>query len=338
MRSEFKAAITVFLFGTLVLTAGAIPFLFKSRSDLLSMAHNSTRLVAAEVAEDVDELLREKVKAITILSTGPKLIDALKESNTRFSLLPEEKRLAEIGKFNAKWKSIEDPLDPFIQEYISNPVAQRLRNLQNRLPDEYGEIFLTNKYGSIIATTDKLTTLAHRHKYWWKAGYDNGNGRIFFDDRGYDDSVGGYVLGVVAPVMDAGEIVGIIKSNIRILGALKHSVGGYGDLDLAIVRSKGLIVLERGIEPLSTKLPDTIIPELGRWENGSSDISIDGKAEIVVGFDMGEIRVYDGDGRMMAGRRVDDEVTVLRTVAGEDGDRVICATAAGTITSMKPTW
>jgi PAS domain S-box-containing protein len=281
MRSEFKAAVMVFLFGTLILTVVAVPFLFKNRSDLLSMAHDSARLVTVDVAKHVDDLMREKVKAIIILSTDPNLIDSLKESNSRFSVLPEEKRLAEIQKLDAKWRSIEDPSDPFVQEYLSNPVAQRLRNLKNRLPDEYGEIFVTNKYGAIITTTDKLTTLAHKHKYWWEAGYDDGNGRIFFDDRGYDDSAGAYVLGVVAPVMDADEIVGIVKSNIRILGALKLSIEGYGDVDLAIVRSKGRIVLEGGREPLSTKLPDTIIPELGGRESGSTEISIDGKVEIV---------------------------------------------------------
>ncbi|MDP6779685.1 MAG: VCBS repeat-containing protein [Candidatus Latescibacteria bacterium] len=64
----------------------------------------------------------------------------------------------------------------------------------------------------------------------------------------------------------------------------------------------------------------------------------DGKDEVVVGFDTGELRVYDGEGRVIAGRRMDEEVTVLRTagVAGEE--RIVCATAAGTITAMKPTW
>ena len=57
-----------------------------------------------------------------------------------------------------------------------------------------------------------------------------------------------------------------------------------------------------------------------------------------MGFDTGEIRVYDGEGRMMAGRRVDDEVTVLRAVAGAEGETIVCATAAGTITALRPGW
>jgi hypothetical protein len=107
-----------------------------------------------------------------------------------------------------------------------------------------------------------LTTLAHAQKYWWQAAFDNGRGKIFLDDRGFDASVGGYVLGVVIPIRDKNKIIGILKYNVNIKGPLTHivrkfSYRHYGKLQ--IVRTGGLIVAERGITPLSTQVNDEII-------------------------------------------------------------------------------
>ena len=94
---------------------------------------------------------------------------------------------------NHRWMGTQDHSDPFIQQYLSNPVALYFKEPQARFPGEYGEIFLTKGYGELVASTAKLTTLAHAHKYWWKGDYSQGQGAIFFDDRGYDYSVGVFV-------------------------------------------------------------------------------------------------------------------------------------------------
>jgi len=56
--------------------------------------------------------------------------------------------------------------------------------------------------------------MSHAHKYWchsWQACYNNGKGRFFGDDRGFDTSVKGHVLGVVVPIMDKQEVIGDLK-------------------------------------------------------------------------------------------------------------------------------
>jgi hypothetical protein len=53
--------------------------------------------------------------------------------------------------------------------------------------------------------------------------------------------------------------------------------------------------------------------------------------KVLVGFDTGEIRTYDADGGLVAGDRVDGEVTHLRA----DGDRVVCGTSRGSVTAFR---
>ena len=66
------------------------------------------------------------------------------------------------------------------------------------------------------------------------------------------------------------------------------------------------------------------------------DANGDGKAEIAVGFGTGEVRLYDGSGHLLAGQATDGEVTHLRTVQTAEGSRLLCGTAAGTVSLLRP--
>jgi len=108
-----------------------------------------------------------------------------------------------------------------------------------------------------LASTGHLTTLAYAHKYWWISSYNNGNPRVFFDDRGFDKSVDGYVLGVVVPIFHEQQFLGIIKSNVYLEKPLKNILLSQNKLhktQMTIARTGGLIVLDEKHEPLSEKI------------------------------------------------------------------------------------
>lgn len=205
--------------------------------------------ITHDIAVTMDNYLNEICKTAKTLASSPVIRDTLLESNNRLESFSNDNRNNLIDDLNNKWINTDDINDPFIQNYLSNPVAAHLRYQQEVIPDYYGEIFLTNKYGELVATTGKLSTLAHGHKYWWKASYNDGVGRVFFDDRGFDNSVGGYVLGVVVPVYDSNNnIIGILKSNINVFDLFNQIVLDYSDLlesgTIRIARTNGLVVFE----------------------------------------------------------------------------------------------
>lgn len=169
--------------------------------------------------------------------------------------------------------------DPFIQDRMGNKCACFLNSLGALNPELYGEAFITNKYGVMTSTTGKLTTLAHFDKYWWQGAYNDGEGYIYLDDRGYDKSVEGYVLGIVVPVIDNGSIIGMIKVNYKIQNIISNTmtemtnVTGFGEFQL--VRSKGLIVSKEGVEPLSTLVDDSFLSDLNLGELVMGEKNID---------------------------------------------------------------
>ena len=275
MKLQYKIALLIFGIGSLLLVSIVSVYYFYNRSNYLQELHVNLLNRAVERATHVEINLRERSRIAVAFSNTPMIAEALSRSNAGFAEMTEEERTKEIVRLNKNWMKAADASDPFIRSYMNNPVAVYLNEHTKRNPGEYGEIFLTNRYGSIIATTGKLTTLAHAHKYWWAAAFAEGKGRVFFDDRGFDASVEGYVIGVVVPIMKDGEIIGILKCNVNIAGALLDTVwrfklGETGKLKIA--RSGGRIVLEKEKEPLSTTAAPVLVEGMKNRDAGTVDI------------------------------------------------------------------
>ncbi|MCI5124547.1 MAG: PAS domain S-box protein, partial [Candidatus Electrothrix sp. AR5] len=74
-------------------------------------------------------------------------------------------------------------------------------------------------------------------------------------------SAQGYVLGVVVPIKEGDQVIGILKCNVNISGPLTDVIQEFSQRNrgrIMVVRTGGLIVREEGITPLSTKVPDQI--------------------------------------------------------------------------------
>lgn len=252
MKLRFKLALAMLFVGLIALTVASIAFFTELKQDTLTQQVKSLEQLSAKEAADISQILIERGKAALGLGNSPLIIRALEESNAELASLSPEDRTDRIASLDRKWIATKEASDPFIQSYLANPTAVFLKRQQSLLPGEYGEIFLTNRYGSLVASTAKLTTLAHGHKYWWRGAYAQGRGRVFLDDRGYDDSVGGYVLGLVVPIKQNGRIIGLLKCNLNIMGFISQALSTPRNADLfQLVRSGGLIVFEPGHEPLN---------------------------------------------------------------------------------------
>ncbi len=284
MKIQYKTGLLFFLFSISFLAIGIISYDFFADQSIIERAAFSQLNITNELALHIESHLEEKSANAMALANTPLLRRSLQESNEKYSVLSDEERTSQIDLLNNKWMNTDSIQDPFINSYMNNTVANHLLSHQQLFPEEFGEIFLTNRYGVIIGTTKKLTTLAHSQKYWWITSYNEGKGRIFIDDRGFDTSVGGYVIGVVIPIIEENEIIGILKCNINILGPISHLIENYNKAKngvLKLIRTGGLIVIAEGKEPLSVHVDQNISQELLKKENGSRMIELDGKMNLV---------------------------------------------------------
>ncbi len=284
MKIQYKAAIIMALFGSLIVFFLSYGFDIQNHSIAINNELKNIKNLSEEASLYLQSHLHEKASIALTITTAPCLKEALRQSNQNFSSLDDEQRDFQINSLNQRWRETNNIRDPFINSYMTNPAAKYLKAQQVIMPEMYGEIFLTNRYGALVGTTGKLTTLAHAHKYWWVASYNDGKGRIFLDDRGFDESVDGYVLGVVVPVKDEEDIIGILKCNINIASPLTHIVEEYNHRNfgnLKIARTGGLVIREDGVTPLSTKIPDSILGALREKRINTTIISEKGVKQLV---------------------------------------------------------
>ncbi len=285
MKIQYKAAIIMTVFGAVIIILLSVGYGQHSYRIAIANEFQNIYNLSEEVALKINSHLREKTSIGKTLSSAPIIRDALLKSNSEFNLLPNEDRKQVIEQLNQRWVNTSDINDHFVQAYMTNSVASFLKIQQTILPGEYGEIFLTNRYGVMIASTGKLTTLSHNQKYWWLACFNEGQGRIFLDDRGFDTSVEGYVLGVVIPIIDKNKIIGLLKCNLNITGLLTDIVQDFDmrkEEKLRIVRTGGLIISERGVTPLSTMVNEVLVKRLEQEEGGSGIISENDKNQLIV--------------------------------------------------------
>ena len=295
MKFSNKLSLVILITGMIVLIVVSYTIYKISYNSIIKSQSLYSKSIADEVSDDINHFLHEKVKIALTLANTPIIKKALETSNLSYADLSDEKRKQSIKLLNEKWKSTKDPTNNFILKFTDNKVSHFLKNQQALLKGEYGEIFLTNKFGALVASTTKLSTLAHGHKYWWLGSYNNAEGAVFFDDRGYDDSAGGYVLGLVVPVRKGTEIIGILKCNINILGSISELLSGAEDKLIGkfkLTRSGGMVVFEEGFEPLTTQVHDSIFEEL-KSKNKESFIIDDSGEKYLVGCS--EIELTKGE-------------------------------------------
>ena len=295
MKFSNKLSLVILITGMVVLIIVSYTIYKISYDSVIKSQLMYTKSIADEISDDIDHLLYEKVKTTLTLANTPIIKKALEKSNLSYADLSDEKRKKSIKLLDEKWKSTKDPTDNFILKFTDNKVSHFLKNQQALLKGEYGEIFLTNKFGALVASTAKLSTLAHGHKYWWLGSYLNGEGAVFFDDRGYDDSVGGYVLGLVVPIRKGTEIIGILKCNLNILGSISQLISGAEDKLIGkfkLTRSGGMVVFEEGFEPLTTQVHYSIFKKL-KSKNNESFVTTDSGEKYIVGCS--EIKLTKGE-------------------------------------------
>lgn len=284
MKIRYKSAWIMAIFGTVIVLLLSIGFDILSHTIIENQEIKKIESLAEELALHLESHLKEKSFIAATLSSAPIIKAALMESNAEFAALSDQKRTREIDQRNRQWTATDQTNDPFVQSHMSGQLAEYLKHQKEIIPGEYGELFLTNRYGVMIATTDKLTTLAHAHKYWWLAAYDEGRGKIFLDDRGFDSSVQGYVVGVVVPVKVENEVVGILKCNVNLLGPLTDIVQEFDSRNtsrMKIVRTGGLVVCESGATPLSSQVSGPLTELLSRKVAGSTTTFDNGANQFV---------------------------------------------------------
>jgi len=227
----------------------------------------------SEISEDIEQQTDEMVLMADLITSLPEVQRALVQAEKEIDSVPSGKLLADTLLIDKGW--IADKKNhPKSKEILHNELSSLLRGLQQKRPDRFGEIFLTDSRGRAVAMTTELSDYYQADERWWKLGYNEGKGSNVFDDRGFDESVGANVVGAVVPAVVDGKVLGVLKINYRVKHIIDQAQGkqtapweqvflirGNGEI---IASSSGTTGTYKGFEFLD---PESLLekPQLLSW-------------------------------------------------------------------------
>ena len=255
MKLKHKASLAIFILSSFLLALLAGGASYYSQQDAQRDALANLEMLSQELASRLVDRIDKYISISTVLANSPEIRQAVIRSNGSLAWLDPHERRQIIDEYSNVWAGLHDLQDSFILERTDNDIARAFRQQIETFQGEFGQIFLTNEYGLIIAASEKIPSLAQANKRWWIVSQDGGTGKLHLEDMGYIASIQGFMLGVAVPVRAQDRFIGALKSNINIQKTISELVASFNrfyNVNARLVRSDGSIIHGQGDIPLNT--------------------------------------------------------------------------------------
>jgi GAF domain-containing protein/methyl-accepting chemotaxis protein len=212
--------ITAFLIVTLI-PLGLLAYL-NDRSTRIALAANigsGIKALASTQALMIGNELDRQITELYALSQHTDLRNAAAVLNAAYTGTPASIQ-AEIDRLDLQWRAADaanDDNDPLVYPRLNNALAERLRDFRAILPDNV-EVFVTDKYGALVAATNRTSDYNQADEGWWQATYDNGQGATFIGPLEYDESSKTYASNIAVPLYAADDktVVGVLRTTLQL--------------------------------------------------------------------------------------------------------------------------
>ncbi|MES9955954.1 MAG: ATP-binding protein [Sedimenticola sp.] len=175
--------------------------------------------ITQEKADAITRILDDRINETRLLAQHPAVVSAVQNANRQYLDRDPDELMAAISAYDKVWISNKGDTDK-AREVAAHPLSSTLKAIQERRPEEYGEMFVTDRLGATVAMTKTLSDYYQADEYWWKSGSKLGERGAFFDDRGYDETVKSIVVGATVPIRDSSGVIGVFKINYKVKSIL----------------------------------------------------------------------------------------------------------------------
>lgn len=210
---------------------------------LLTIVIGGRQLRTEIYGQGFESLVRSEARVMqTELEKDIKLITvALREEPVVAHLLSVKSKLPQqrIDQIEQDWKYLT-PDDKELADILVNNTSRVLRLIRDENRD-IAEILVTDRFGQLIAATQRTNDYYQADESWWQMAYLNGAGQIYIPEVDYDHSAGVWGLDLCIPIERNGEIIGVAKA---VLDLSRWVSDAHGELNAS--RGQLLVVDEQG--------------------------------------------------------------------------------------------
>jgi PAS domain S-box-containing protein len=189
--------------------------------------------VAETQAQNIGTVLAQRVIAMDAFALDEHPQAAVAAQNAAYSGGTREIE-AELARLDEQWVAAGDD-DPLIQERLGSAVAHELDHFTYVVPD-LAEAFLTDRYGGLVAASDRTSDYYQADEEWWQAAYNNGQGAVFIAEPELDESAGVIGIDMAVPVYASnGAVIGVLRTTVDVttlLAEFQVEMGETGEVDV----------------------------------------------------------------------------------------------------------
>lgn len=257
--------LTLALVGVTTYTVGAV-----IRRTVHEQVEERLHILTQTQAIAMGELLARQVSPLEAATLNNIIQDAVQTQGESYTGSQQE--IAEsLLATDFLWLRARDN-DPLVRQYLGNDVAEQLLEYVEAFP-EYAEVFVTDKYGALVAASQRPSDFYQGDEAWWQEAYNSGLGDVYIDAPAFDQSINTLGLAIAVPIYSHTEpgspdqLIGVIRATYR-LDALVDFLGqvDFGEqskLDLYFADGTALRVVEDDINfrvaPLSPVVLDDLL-------------------------------------------------------------------------------
>jgi len=272
---RIKMVVGFLVIGLITISAIGIITNLIATAQLSSVLEANLSGVAARMARQAGDTLSFSQIALESLSLNKFVQDSVEQAN-----LEGTPDLARLNSLDNQWKKASDQ-SSLIQNVLNNDLAGELLELQERLP-QYAELFVTDRYGAVIAATGRTSDYYQADEEWWQGAWNNGDGDLYISQPVYDESAGIYAIEIALPIPSHNrpELVGVLRATVSINEVTNiltvNELGETGNAYLLLPSNEVLTPKVAGIVPLDNK---TLV-EIKSFQNNFGEITIEEKKNI----------------------------------------------------------
>jgi len=238
---------TKLLIGIIALTALSVGILAfvnytNTRTNLTNNAGAGLKSLANSQAAAISNVLIQEAHVLQSFDLSKLVQDRVDQVNAFYGsdLVFRDANLQRIQELDQQWRAADaanNDNDPLVKATLNSVVATELREFKETFP-ENTEVFVTDRYGALIAATNRTSDYYQADEDWWKAAFNEGKGAIYFGQPEFDESSKTFGIILAVPIVAHGtnEVTGVMRTTIRIDSVLAildaNVLGGTGHTDL----------------------------------------------------------------------------------------------------------
>ena len=241
-RTSMRNKLLVALIGTILVTSGGMQiYVYVTTNTILRQGLEKELTQHTHgVADQISGVFNEQINTLQALALNEVIEQTPEKINESYKGNAKTIQTT-LNTKDTQWRAADaanNDADPLVEKYLTNDASKELKEFQKSFPGN-AEVFITDKYGGLVGTTNRTSDFLQSDEAWWQAAYNNGEGAVYISQPEYDQSAGALAVLIALPIHsdETGEIVGILRTTYlasSLNPILGEALGETGETDLFV--------------------------------------------------------------------------------------------------------